>query len=76
MSPAENFLTLEQNKMLVVSYTLMLAFHSKLNLNRFIVQRSFGDSLLKLVMVDYLTEEQLKFVDENLIKRLKALFDT
>ena len=54
----------------------MLAFHSKLNLNRFIVQRSFGDSLLKLVMVDYLTEEQLKFVDKNLIKRLKALFDT
>ena len=76
MSPAENFLTLEQNKMLVVSYTLMLAFHSKLNLNRFIVQRSFGDLLIKLVMVDYLTEEQLKFVDKNLIKRLKALFDT
>ena len=71
MSPAENFLTREQNKMLVVSYTLMLAFHSKLNLNRFIVQRSFGDSLLKLVMVDYLTEEQLKFVDKNLIKHLK-----
>ena len=57
--------------MLVVSYTLMLAFHSKLNLNRFIVQRSFGDSLLKLVMVDYLTKEQLKFVDKNLIKHLK-----
>ena len=51
----------------------MLAFHSKLNLNRFIVQRSFGDSLLKLMTVDYVTEEQLKFVDKKLNKTPKRL---
>ena len=59
--------------MLVVSYTSMLAFHSKLNLNRFIVQRSSGDSLLKLMTVDYVTEEQLKFVDKKLNKTPKRL---
>ena len=51
----------------------MLAFHSKLNLNRFIVQRSSGDSLLKLMTVDYVTEEQLKFVDKKLNKTPKRL---
>ena len=66
-APAENFLTPEQNKMFVVSYTLIFAFHPKLNLNRVIVQRSFGHSLLKLATVDYLTKDQLKFVDKDLI---------
>ena len=68
---AENFLNPEQNKMFVVSYTLIFAFHPKLNLNRVIVQRCFDHSLLKLTMVDYLTEDQLKFVDKNFRNQLK-----
>ena len=67
---AKNFLTPEQNKMFVFSYTLIFAFHPKLNLNRVIVQRSFGHSLLKLATVDYLTKDQLKFVDQDLINQL------
>ena len=62
-APAENFLTLEQNKIFVVSYTL--------NLNRVLTQRSFGHSLLNLATVDYLTKDQLKFVDNSLINQLK-----
>ena len=68
---AEDFLTPEQNKMFVASYTLIFAFHPKLNLNRVIVQRYFDHSLLKLTMVDYLTEDQLKFVDKNFRNQLK-----
>ena len=68
---AENFLTTEQNTMFVVSYTLIFAFYPKLDLNRVVLQRRFGHSLLKLARVDYLTEDQLKFVDKDLINRLK-----
>ena len=65
IASAQNFLTSEQNK------TLIFAFHPKLNLNRVILQRSFGHSLLKLATVDYLTEDQIKFVGKGLINRLK-----
>ena len=70
-APAEDFLTPEQNKMFVVSYTLIFAFHAKLNLNRVVIQRSFGHSLLKLATLGYLTEGQSKFVDKDLINQLK-----
>ena len=70
-APSEIFLTQEQKKMFVVSYTLIFAFHPKLNLNRVIMQRSFGHSLLKLATIDYLTEDQLKFVDKDSINQLK-----
>ena len=40
---AENFLTPEQNKMFVVSYTLIFAFHPKLNLN---VELKFASNFL------------------------------
>ena len=65
-APVENFLTPEQNKMFVVSYELIFTFHSKLKLSRVFVQRSFGHSLLKLATIDYLNEDQLKFVDKDL----------
>ena len=71
IAPVDNFLTPEQNKMFVVSYTLIFAFHPTLNLNRVIVQRSFGYSLLKLRTEDYPTEHQLEFFDKDLINQLK-----
>ena len=61
----------EQNTMLVVSYTLIFASHPKLNLNCIIVQRSFGHPFLKLATEDYVTEDQLKFVDKDSINLLK-----
>ena len=70
-APADSFLTPEQNKMFVVSYPFMSAFRPKLNLNRVIIQRSFGHSLLKLATAEYLTEDQPNFVHKDLIKQLK-----
>ena len=70
-APAENFLNPKQNTMFVVSYSLIFAFHPKLNLNSVVVQRSFGHSLLKLSAIDYLTGDQLEFVDKDLVQQLK-----
>ena len=47
----------EQNKMFVVSYTLMFAFYPKLSFNRVVMRRSFGHSLIELGTADYLTED-------------------
>ena len=70
-APAENFLNREQKTMFVVSYTLIFAFHLKFNSNHVVVQRSSGHLLLKLVTIDYLTKDQLEFVDKDLVQQLK-----
>ena len=57
--------------MFVVSYTLIFAFYPKLNLNRVVVQRRFGHPLLKLATIDYLTRDQLEFVNKDLVQQLK-----
>ena len=56
--------------MFVVSYVI-IAFHPKLNIDKMIVQRSVGHSLEKLTTLDYLKNDQMVFVDINLIKQLK-----
>ena len=61
----------ESNKMNVVSYVIILAFHPKLNLPRIIIERSFGHSLQKLSQIDYLTSEQLKCKDIVTLKQLR-----
>ena len=61
----------EQKKMFVVSYVIILAFHPKLKMNRVIIQRSFGHFLQQLTTTDYLTNDQISFVDVKLIKQLK-----
>ena len=68
---AENLLNPEQNTILVVSYILIFSFLPKLNLNRVVVQRNLGHPLLKLATIDYLTKDQLKFVDKDLLQQLK-----
>ena len=40
-------------------------------MDRVITQRSFKHSLEKLTTIDYLTNDQMSFVDVNLIKQLK-----
>ena len=40
-------------------------------MDRVIIQRSFEHSLEKLATIDYLTNDQMSFVDVNLIKQLK-----
>ena len=61
----------ESNKMNVVSYVIILAFHPKLNVPRIIIERSFGHSLQKLSQIDYLTFEQLKYKDIITLKQLR-----
>ena len=62
----------EQKQMFVVSYVIILAFHQKLNIDRVIFQHSLGHSLEKLTSLDYLKNDQMAFVDINLIKQLKV----
>ena len=72
-SPTFNFGDPEQNKMFVVSYVMIVAFHPKLDLDRIIIQRSFAHSIEQLTTLDYFTREQLSFVDSSLIKILKDM---
>ena len=67
----DNCIDPEQISMFFVSYVIIVAFHPKLQMDRVIIQCSFGHSLEKLTATDYLTNDQMSFVDENLIKQLK-----
>ena len=70
-APTDCCLDPESNKMNVVSYVIILAFHPKLQLPRILIERSFGHSLEKLCEIDYLTSEQLKYGDIITIKQLR-----
>ena len=68
---SDDYLDPECNKMNVVSYVIILAFHPKLELPRIIIERSFGHSFEKLCQIDYLTSEQLRYKDIITLKQLK-----
>ena len=70
-APTDCCLDPESNKMNVVSYVIILAFHPKLQLPRIIIERSFGHSLEKLCQIDYLTAEQLSYADNITVKQLR-----
>ena len=59
--------------MFVVSYVMIIAFQPALNLERIIVYRSFAHSLEQLTSLDYLTREQINFIEPYLIKMLKDI---
>ena len=40
-------------------------------MNRIIIQRSFGHSLEQLTTINYLTNNQMPFININLVKQLK-----
>ena len=70
-APTDCSLDPESNKMNVISYVIILAFHPKLQLPRIIIERSFGHSLEKLCQIDYLTSEQLNYKDMITVKQLR-----
>ena len=70
-APTDCCLDPESNKMNVVSYVIILAFHPNLQLPRIIIERSFGHSLEKLCQIDYLTSEQLNYGDLVTLKQLR-----
>ena len=57
--------------MTALSYVIIFAFHLHLPIDRVIIERSFGHSNLQLCSLNYLTNEQLKFKDINLLKQLR-----
>ena len=59
--------------MFVVSYVLIVAFHPALNLNIIIIQRSYAHSLEQLTSLNYFSEDQMKFIDFEIIKQLKDI---
>ena len=70
-APADNCLDTEQKKMFVVSYVMIVAFHPALHLDRIIIYRSFAHTLEQLSNIDYLSREQIGFIDSHLILMLK-----
>ena len=60
-----------QKEMFVVSYTIIVCFHPELQFERIIIQRSFSHNKEELCSLNYLTREQLHFVDNKLLHQLK-----
>ena len=59
--------------MFVVSYVMIVAFQPALKLERIILYISFAYSLEQLTNLDYLTREQITFIEPYLIKMLKDI---
>ena len=59
--------------MFVVSHVMIVAFHPELKLNHIIKQRSYAHSTEQLTSLNYFTQEQIKFLDNDLIKMLKDM---
>ena len=70
-APTDDCLDPEKNKMIAVSYVIIFAFQPDLNLNRIIIERSFGHSQARLLSLNYLSSEQLKYADVTQIKQLR-----
>ena len=56
-----------------MSYVLIVAFHSHRSLRKFTVQRSDGHLLEQLTMIDYLTNDQMSFINVTLVKQLNDI---
>ena len=52
---------------------LIVAFHPALNLNKIIIQRSYAHSLKELTILNYLFEDQIKFIDLQTLNQLKDI---
>lgn len=61
--------------MFAVCYVLGATFHPGLKLNRIVFEHSFAHPFEKLLTVDYLTEEQMAFIDVKAVKQLKDVAD-
>ena len=59
--------------MFVVSYVLVIAFHQALNFNRIIIQTSYSHSLEELTTINYLNDDQMKFIDLQILNQFKDI---
>ena len=69
--PTDNCLDPEQKEMFVVFHVMIVAFHPSLKLDRIIIYRSFAHSIEQLSNLDYLSREQIAFIEPYLIHMLK-----
>ena len=70
-APTDNCLDPEQKKLFVVSYVMIVAFRPVLQFDRVIIYRSFAHTLDQRSNINYLTREQISFIDKYLIHMLK-----
>ena len=61
----------ESKKMFVVSYVIIFGFHPELNIDRVIIERSFGCSEHSLTSLNYLTINQLQYKDKKTLLQLR-----
>ena len=59
--------------MFVASYVLVVAFHQALNFNRIIIQTSYSHSLEELTTINYLNDDQMKFIDLQILNQFKDI---
>ena len=57
--------------MFAVSYAIVFAFHPDLNLERVIIERSFGHTFEELVSINYLTAEQQQLINRKTLLQLR-----
>ena len=64
-------LTLKIKKMFGVLYVKIFAFYPDLNFERVIIECSFGHSIEKLLTLDYLTRDQMQFLNKITLLQLR-----
>ena len=69
-APTDDCLDPENKKMSAVSYVIIFAFHPELQIDRVIIERSFGHLQAQLLSLNYLTTEQMKFKNVTQLKQL------
>ena len=70
-APTDHCFNPAEKNVFVVSYVIVFAFNPKLNLDRVIIQRSFGHSLKTSKTIDYLTSGEMECINVKLVKQLK-----
>ena len=69
-APTDECLDPENRKMFAVSYVIIFDFYPNLDIDRVIIEHSFGHSREKLTSLNYLTRKQLDFKDNKTLLQL------
>ena len=70
-APKNDCINPENRAMFAVSYVMNFALHPELDINRVIIEHSFGHSREKLTSLNYLMREQLKVKDRATLLQLR-----
>ena len=71
IAPSDDYQDPENRKMFAVSYAIVFAWHPDLNLERVIIERSFGHNLNELTSLNYLTAEQQQMINRRTLLQLR-----